>query len=85
MAVAPIPIVIPLPRVGSIPIDLAATMLLPVHAVGLRLVVIPLVVVLVLFIVVAMFVGMVAAIVPMLRLRKYAIRQKKNRANEQSC
>lgn len=74
MAVAPLPIVVPLPLVGPVPIDKAATMLLSIHAVGMRLMVVPLVVVLVLFIVIAMLVGMVATIVPMLRLRKHASR-----------
>lgn len=79
----PLPIVIPLPFVGSVPIDRVAMMLLPVNAVGLRFVVIPLVIVLVLFIVVAMLIGMIATIVPVVPvLRKHAIRQKKGRGDE---
>jgi hypothetical protein len=83
MAVAPIPIIIPLPFIGSVPIDMVAMMLLRVYAVGLRFVVIPLVIIFVLFIVVTMLVGMVAAIVvSVLSLGEHAIRQKKSRTNE---
>lgn len=78
----PFPVVVPLPLVGSVPIDKTAAMLLPVHAIGLRLVVIPLVIVLVLFVVVAMLVGMVATIVPMGRLSQQTIRYKKSRGDE---
>jgi len=81
--VTPLPIVITLPRVGSVPIDEVAMTLLPVNAVGLRFVVIPLVIVLVLFIVVAVLIGMVATIVPVVPvLRKHAIRYKKSRGYE---
>jgi hypothetical protein len=68
---APLPIVVPLPRAGLVPIHiLAAMMLLPVPVVGLRLMVVPLVVILVLLIVKAVFIGMIAPIVMVRGLRE---------------
>lgn len=79
MAVAPIPIVLPLAGSGPVPVGVVATMLLPIYPISLRLVIVPLVVILVLLVVIAVLVGMIApVVVAMLGLRKQAIRKKES-------
>lgn len=84
MAMAPFPVVIPLPLVSSVPIHVVAMVLLPVDTIGLVFMSIPFVIILVLLVVIAVFVSVITAVIMMRRLRKQAIRQEKNSANQES-
>jgi hypothetical protein len=70
MAVTPLPVIIPLSRVGVVPIDVVtAMMLLPVHMVRPFFVIGPLMIVLVVRVVVTVFTLMIAAVIVVRGLR----------------